>query len=237
MTRAHSCPRTILAVALCMIGMLIGGARSPVSNAAGGELGGGAGIAANGTPCTLTTIGHDGSGALVGFTAASCGAPGAQITAGGASDRLGSIAATNPDMDYAVITFDPGKVTPVADIGGFPINGIGPEIGPVQRVCTHSIATRNQCGLTGSPGQDPGTILAHWCGKPADAGAPVTMNGQLVGMMHDYVVTSRCPRYVYSIDEWQVPVQARPEVVSISAIVNDLNARGGPGAGFVPIGG
>jgi hypothetical protein len=35
-------------------------------------LGGGAGITVNGTNCTLTTIGHDGGGALVGFTVGDC---------------------------------------------------------------------------------------------------------------------------------------------------------------------
>ena len=44
-------------------------------------LGGGAGITVNGTSCTLSTIGHDNTGKLMGFTAASCGGPGSQVTA------------------------------------------------------------------------------------------------------------------------------------------------------------
>lgn len=53
------------------------------SAAAGGAvvLGGGAGIAFAKTPCTLTTIGHDKSGELVGFTAGRCGGLGAPVEA------------------------------------------------------------------------------------------------------------------------------------------------------------
>ncbi|HUO40455.1 MAG TPA: serine protease, partial [Mycobacterium sp.] len=45
-------------------------------------LGGGAGIVINAdTLCTLTTIGHDNQGNLIGFTSAHCGGPGAQVAA------------------------------------------------------------------------------------------------------------------------------------------------------------
>ncbi|WP_439116881.1 hypothetical protein [Mycolicibacter arupensis] len=43
-------------------------------------LGGGAVIVVDGTNyCTLTTIGHDRAGDIVGFTAAQCGGPGAPV--------------------------------------------------------------------------------------------------------------------------------------------------------------
>lgn len=38
-------------------------------------LGGGVGIVVDGRYCTLTTIGHDKTGELVGFTASHCGGP------------------------------------------------------------------------------------------------------------------------------------------------------------------
>ncbi|WP_293058221.1 hypothetical protein [Mycobacterium sp.] len=91
--------------------------------------GGGAGIIVDGSYCTLTTIGHDRAGELVGFIAAHCGGPGAQVVAEGAEDRgpLGTVvAASNERLDYAVIKFDPAKVTPIPNFDGFIINGIGP---------------------------------------------------------------------------------------------------------------
>ena len=45
-------------------------------------MGGGAGIVINGdTMCTLTTIGGDSAGELIGFTSAHCGGPGLQVAA------------------------------------------------------------------------------------------------------------------------------------------------------------
>ena len=49
-------------------------------------LGGGASIMVAGSYCTLGTIGHDGSGELVGFTAASCGGPGSPVAAVGGAN-------------------------------------------------------------------------------------------------------------------------------------------------------
>ncbi len=54
-------------------------------------MGGGAGIVVNGgTLCTLTTIGHDKFGDLIGFTSAHCGGPGAQVAAEGAENMAWS---------------------------------------------------------------------------------------------------------------------------------------------------
>jgi hypothetical protein len=72
-------------------------------------LGGGAGIIVNGTYCTLATIGHDNSGALVGLTAATCGGPGSSVDIEGGPGGVGNVVAANDDLDYAVIKFDPTK--------------------------------------------------------------------------------------------------------------------------------
>ncbi|HVQ99988.1 MAG TPA: serine protease, partial [Mycobacterium sp.] len=92
-------------------------------------VGGGTPIVVDGdTFCTLTTIGTDNTGALVGFTSAHCGGPGATVAAEGVSRGLvGTMVAGNDGLDYAVIRFDPAKVTPVANVGGFEIDGIGPD--------------------------------------------------------------------------------------------------------------
>ncbi|HEY0226385.1 MAG TPA: serine protease, partial [Mycobacterium sp.] len=93
-------------------------------------MGGGAGIVINGdTMCTLTTIGSDAAGELIGFTSAHCGGPGAQIAAEAAEGRgqLGVMVSGNDALDYAVIKFDPAKVVPVANYNGFVIAGVGPN--------------------------------------------------------------------------------------------------------------
>jgi hypothetical protein len=187
----------------------------------------------NGAPCTLTTIGHDKAGEVVGFTAATCGGPGAQVVATGAEQRgpLGTVVAADDALDYAVIKFDPAKISAIADFDGFVINGIGPDPGLGQAVCTQGGATGQGCGSITVPGVKPLTLTAAvpaW--QPGDNGAPVTVDGQLVGMT----------RRGYTIVGFPPPVPAPLVFTHIgftlfSAILNDANAKGGPGAGFTPI--
>lgn len=69
-------------------------------------LGGGAGIELDGDNlCTLTTIGHNKTGDLIGFTSAHCGTPGVAVVAEDAEDHgaVGTVVAVDADLDYAVI--------------------------------------------------------------------------------------------------------------------------------------
>ena len=198
-------------------------------------LGGGAGIIVNGTSCTLTTIGHDNSGALVGFTAGSCGGTGASVVAEGsqASGPVGSVAFSaggKDTLDYAVIKFDPGKIVPTNNFDGFAINGVGPDPVLGQPECIQGAATGQACGSVNVTAINaPSTVVAELPtgnAQPGDEGAPVTVDGQLVGLFrtgrdHFYVTTFRSA--------------ARFSFTLFSAILNDVNAKGGPGAGFAPI--
>jgi hypothetical protein len=208
---------------------LLGVSFAPTASAAV-PLGGGAGIVVNGdTFCTLTTIGHDNAGELVGFTAASCGGPGDHVVAEDAEDRgvLGSVATVDDDLDYAVITFDSTKVVPVADFDGFAIDGIGPDPGFSQPACTHGGATGFGCGQITVPGLEPATMTANMSAwQPGDEGAPVTVEGQLVGMTR------------HGRTRLLLPVPAVITNIALtlfSAILDDANTKGGPGAGFTPI--
>src|ERR1700722_15521419 len=90
-------------------------------------LGGGSGIVIEGnTLCTLTAIGNDNRGKLIGFTSAPCGGPGEGGGAEGAAAGgvIGTMVAGNDALDYAVIQFDPQKVQPVNNVKGFEIDGI-----------------------------------------------------------------------------------------------------------------
>ena len=157
---------------------------SPVAAAEGKvPMGGGAGIVINGDAyCTLTAIGNDKTGALIGFTSAHCGGPGARVASEAAQDRgvIGTMVAGNDGLDYAVIRFDPAKVAPVSNWNGFAIDGIGPDPTFGQVACKLGRTTGFSCGVTWGPGESPGTIVNQVCGRPGDSGAPVTVRRPLL---------------------------------------------------------
>jgi hypothetical protein len=196
-------------------------------------IGGGAGIVINGdTMCTLTTIGGDAAGDLIGLTSAHCGGPGATVAAEGSENAgiLGTMVSGNDNLDYAVIKFDPAKVTPVANYNGFVISGIGPDPAFGEIACKQGRTTGNSCGVTWGPGQDPGTIVMQVCGQPGDSGAPVTVNNQLVGMIHG-AFSDNLPTCVIKY----IPLHTPAVVMSINADIADINAKHRPGAGFSPL--
>ena len=211
---------------------------APQAQAAPGDkvaIGGGAGIVIDGdTYCTLTAIGNDNTGALVGFTSAHCGGPGAQVAAESAPDAgvLGTMVAGNDGLDYAVIRFDPAKVAPVSNWNGFAINGIGPDPAFGQIACKLGRTTGYSCGVTWGPGEEPGTIVNQVCGRPGDSGAPVTVNNRLVGMIHG-AFSDSIPTCIIKY----IPLHTPAITMSINAILADLAAKSRPGAGFVPTAG
>ena len=226
----------VVAVSLLLIALVIrSGGLEPQAHAAPPvPLGGGSGIVVDGdTYCTLTTIGTDNRGKLVGFTSAHCGGPGHQVSAEGAEDHgiIGTMVAGNEALDYAVIEFDPAKVQPVNTVNGFAIDGIGPDPAFGQVACKLGRTTGYTCGVTWGPGQDPGTIVDQVCGQPGDSGAPVTVDNRLVGMIHG-AFSDNLPTCVVKY----VPLHTPAVTVSINAVLGDVAAKNRPGAGFVPVG-
>jgi hypothetical protein len=197
-------------------------------------LGGGSGIVIDGDAyCTLTTIGHDSRGDLVGFTSAHCGGPGAVVAAEGAEDQgpVGEMVAGNDSLDYAVIRFDPAKVTPTNNVDGFVIDGLGPDPKFGDIACKLGRTTGYSCGVTWGPGKDPGTIVSQVCGQPGDSGAPVTVNNRLVGMIHG-AFTEGLPTCVIKY----IPLHTPAVAMSINTQLADIVAKNRPGSGFVPVG-
>ncbi|MCV7337155.1 S1 family peptidase [Mycolicibacterium senegalense] len=197
-------------------------------------LGGGSGIVVNGESfCTLTAIGHDNAGRLIGFTSAHCGGPGAVVSAEGANGAgvLGKMVAGNDLLDYAVIEFDPAKVTPTNNVNGFQIDGLGPDPAFGEIACKLGRTTGYSCGVTWGPGQDPGTIVNQVCGQPGDSGAPVTVNNRLVGMIHG-AYSEELPTCVVKF----VPLHTPAVTMSFNAQLADITAKNRPGTGFVPVG-
>lgn len=218
----------IITTLLAMIGST---SRSNVAAADGAvPLGGGAGITVDGTPCTLATIGHDKAGELIGFTAGHCGGPGAPVVAEGSENHgpVGAVAAVGDGLDYGVIKFDPARVTPAANFAGFAINGIGSDPDWHQPVCTQGAANGNNCGgVATMPGPGPRRSMGHAHFQPGDDGAPVTSNGLLIGVVFGGMFVPP--------DLQGSPPHDFTHFVLFSAIMNDVNAKGGPGAGFSPI--
>ena len=196
-------------------------------------LGGGSGIVIDGDAfCTLTAIGNDNRGNLIGFTSAHCGGPGAQVSSEAATDAgtLGTMVAGNDGLDYAVIQFDPHKVQPVDTVNGFLIDGVAPDPVFGQVACKLGRTTGYSCGVTWGPGDKPGTILNQVCGQPGDSGAPVTVDNHLVGMIHG-AFSEDLPTCIVKF----VPLHTPAVTISMNSVLSDINAKNRPGSGFVPV--
>ncbi|MFE7747375.1 serine protease [Nocardia sp. NPDC057455] len=187
-------------------------------------LGGGSGIVVGGQNiCTLTTIGRDSGGRLVGFTAGHCGDANATIVAEGNRDAgtVGTVAYSDSTMDYAVIEFDPAKVAPVNQVGGTTITALGGPARPPDTVCKEGRTTGRTCGAAYGDVFTGGNMTwTQTCVVEGDSGAPLVVGTTLVGMVSGYLA---------------VPCLGPQLGTDITAVVADVNARGGAGAGFQPI--
>lgn len=221
---------SVVAVAMALLAPTV----TPARAADLVPLGGGSGIVINGEAfCTLTAIGNDSRGNLIGFTSAHCGGPGAQVASEAAENQgiLGTMVAGNDALDYAVIQFDPARVQPVNNVNGFQIDGIGPDPAFGEVSCKLGRTTGYSCGVTWGPGKEPGTIVSQVCGQPGDSGAPVTVNNRLVGMIHG-AFSEELPTCVVKF----VPLHTPAVTMSINAVLADITAKNRPGSGFVPVG-
>lgn len=184
--------------------------------------------------CTLTAIGSDASGNLVGLTNAHCAYDSQRQGAGDAVylqsavefgpahdpslGRIGTvdyISGGNPiapgphgvGLDYAVIVFDRSKVNPVATVGDTTIRSIADPPPEGTPVCKQGTTSGRTCGTTlTSMGPYLVTTVPEF---PGDSGAPVVAGETLIG------------------NQWVWGGSS-----SMTAILEDLAARGGAGAGF-----
>lgn len=216
-----------LAVAVFALaaGVLPAGAQAGIAHAAApAVLGGGSGIVVGDQGvCTLTTIGHDAAGRLVGLTAGHCDAAGTSITAEANRDAgvVGTFAFTNADMDYAVIEFDPDRVVPVNRVGNTTITAVGGPVRFPEIACKQGYTTGQTCGLAyGDVFETNNWAWTQICVLPGDSGGPIVVGTTLVGMVNGYLY---------------VPCLGPQLGGNMAAIIADIDARGGVGAGFDPI--
>lgn len=210
----------LIVTAMAMIGFLAVG---PAAAAERAVLGGGSGILLGGEAmCTLTTIGHDNAGRLVGITAGHCGEPGMAIESPDRQDLgvLGHMVAKSTELDYSVIEFDASRVTPVNRVGNVTITGIGAPANFPAVVCKEGLTTGNTCGVVWGDLLQSHETWTQMCVIEGDSGSPVVLGTTLVGMVNAYVGFA-C---------------LGPELgTNIDVIMSDINAHGGAGAGFRPI--
>lgn len=231
--RRCSVVRFSVGAALALVLTATSGISGGIAAAAPVTLGGGSGIVINGKSyCTLTAIGTDSSGDLVGFTSAHCGGPGAVVAVEGAeaAGPVGEMVAGNDALDYAVIRFDRTKVIPTNNVNGFIIDGLGPDPSFGQVACKLGRTTGYSCGVTWGPGEQPGTILNQVCGQPGDSGAPVTVNNKLVGMIHG-AFSEDLPTCAIKF----IPLHTPAVTMSFNTQLADIAAKARPGSGFVPV--
>lgn len=209
-----------------MVRVLLASEASGGPTAAPVTLGGGSGIVLDdGSTCTLSTIGWDGAGRLVGFTAGHCATAGAGMGVAAEADpeagSVGTIASVSNDLDYAVIGFDAGSVNPVNRVGSTSITGVGLPAQFPAFACKEGRTTGQTCGLVyGDVFGGNSWTLTQICVISGDSGAPVVVGSTLVAIVNGYIA---------------VPCLGPQVGANFSLILQDVNARGGIGAGFHPM--
>jgi len=203
-------------------------------------LGGGAGIViADNAVCTLTTIGHDRAGRLVGLTAGHCGGRGSAVKAEKSmgSGVLGVITESNFRWDYAVIEFDKSKVTPQRSYRGLTISGPGPRPVFGQSACKAGRTTGTTCGIVwGNDPQVPTFTLSQVCSNHGDSGAPIVVGNKVVGLLNGGRVIRNIGGTGLEIDvpctNPNFPIHNPAISTPMTIILDDLNGRNIVGSGF-----
>lgn len=222
---------------------------SPTSNALASKayIGGGSGIkfgsTTNSVGCTLTTIGNDVQGNLVGITVGHCAEavkttlkdPNFANVYGENDPDAGVIGIvvyhkfsggtanySNPvNRDYAVIKFDKSKVVPLKTVGRTTINGIA-TTSPAwySNVCKEGRSSAQTCGMV--TGANTYTVKSFAFAIDGDSGAPLvnTSDGKLVG-------------YVQKPEG--IPYLSATVSLAIQPVLSDITARGSVGTGFIPV--
>lgn len=171
--------------------------------------------------CTLTTVGTDNAGRLVGITAGHCGVPGDLVGAEYLPDAgaVGRIVSSVGGLDYAVIEFDRNRVAPTNRVGNVTITGVGEPATFPGIMCKEGRTTGNTCGITYGELFQNDRTYTQICVQQGDSGGPVVAGTALVGMVNAYL---------------GIPCIG-PEVgTNIRAVFDDINRGGGVGTGFVP---
>lgn len=236
--RARNIYRAVVAVAALSATVFVS---APAEAAGPAVLGGGSGIYVEQLDdpttigeCTLTAIGYDRENRLVGITAGHCGAVGARIVGEHSvgSGTIGMIAEKNEEDDWAVVRFDPARVTPTRQVAQSVVNGVGPAPKIGDNVCKNGRTTGFTCGPVWEA--HPEYFRSQVCADHGDSGAPVLLGDRVVGMV---VAGSDFRAGPVTIN--LAPCKGagdlihRPEIsTTMDLVLADIDQNNGVGAGF-----
>lgn len=182
----------------------------------------------NSMMCTLGVTGTDTHGNQVGLTAGHCGSPGNLIASADSWEvgAAGMVVASNPAHDYAVIQFnDRAELTNTYN--GVTVTELGGPVAVGQQLCKQGVATGHTCGTTWQ--SEPNLQVSQVCASVGDSGGPMMAGTRMVGMVSggslpDQNLSCRSPL--------QGALFMPTVSTNMDAVLADLDARGGPGAGF-----
>lgn len=226
----RSLPVLGLALLLLMTSVV---AAAPAQAAPRAAVGGGTAIVLGGkAACTMTAVGRDNAGRLVGLTAAHCGDPGQLVVAERQprAGTIGRVVLVNTKYDAAVIALDPARVQPVRSVGNASIARVGRMPGPGANVCKMGRTTGFTCGPVLAVSKIHSS--SYVCGNSGDSGAPVLQGNRLVGMLNGRQIVLGVAVHCVSP---AVPIFTPMVATDMSDIVASLTRNGGIGAGFRPV--
>ncbi|WP_067897318.1 S1 family peptidase [Nocardia vaccinii] len=192
--------------------------------------------------CTLTAIGHDHAGRLVGITAGHCAPSGTAVLAEKfpESGVIGHVARVDPrydpnkdriDHDWEIIEFDPARVNPVRQVGATVINGIGVPPVPGQIICKNGRSTGFTCGAVLD--SDAQGFIHYACVDKGDSGGPVLLGDRLVGMINHFEIAFKNSE-LYRCRDPQNPIHSPMDSLQINYALADINrSTNAVGAGFI----
>lgn len=183
------------------------------------------------TMCTLTAAGYDAEGHKVGITAGHCGEPGDSVASADSwqAGASGTVVSKNEALDYSVIEF--GSNAEVSNTyNGVTAHKFGGEAKPGDVTCKRGVASGTTCGVTFAA--NDATQLNQVCAMVGDSGAPLFHNGAIVGTVSGGVNPLLTGGVLSCFTPLQGAIHSPTMATDTNAIKQDMDARGGVGAGF-----
>ncbi|PLW00156.1 S1 family peptidase [Corynebacterium ulcerans] len=179
--------------------------------------------------CTVAATGHDAAGRAVAITAGHCGAVGQSVESAD-SWRIGpsgTVAVRGEHLDYSVIELG-SNAQVTNEYNGIRVNSVGghnPNAG--ETACKQGVATGHSCGHIWT--KDARTSMSQICARQGDSGAPVIVGDRVVGIIKRGAINNQA---LACHTPWQGPMFMPTISTNMDAVIADINAKNGVGAGF-----
>ncbi len=198
-------------------------------------VGGGTGILLDGRAgCTMTAVGRDRAGRLVGLTAGHCGGIGSRVALqrNPRFGTIGRVVTRSANYDVDVISLDASRVRGVRSVGKARIARIGTYPQPFSTVCKSGRTTGFTCGPTLTL---KGRYAYNYvCSAPGDSGGPILVGNRVVGMLNGGMRLAGPGTSIACVDP-ALPLHTPMIATKMSDILRVLNRTSAVGAGFRPV--